>query len=86
MGDPSLIVPKDNFGIKDNLFYEEILVHIFYHQVHKLRTNEVTSVKVLWRNHLVEYTAWESEEDMKNRYSHLFEFGENAYQGTKFSP
>ncbi|WMV10072.1 hypothetical protein MTR67_003457 [Solanum verrucosum] len=50
MGDPLLIIPTKNIGIKDNLSYEEILVQILDRQVRKLRTKEVASVKVLWRN------------------------------------
>ncbi|WMV33544.1 hypothetical protein MTR67_026929 [Solanum verrucosum] len=72
MDDPSLIVPTESIGIKDNLSYEEIPVEILDRQVHKLRTNEVALVKVLWRNQFVEKATWEIEEDMKKRYPHLF--------------
>ncbi|WMV33953.1 hypothetical protein MTR67_027338 [Solanum verrucosum] len=68
MGDTSLIIPTEDIGIKDSLSYEEIPVPILDRQVHKLRTKEVASVKVLWRNHFVEEATWEAEEDMKNRY------------------
>ncbi|WMV07483.1 hypothetical protein MTR67_000868 [Solanum verrucosum] len=54
MGDPSLIIPTENIGIKDSLSYEEIPVQILDRQVRKLRTKEVVSVKVLWRNQFVE--------------------------------
>ncbi|KAH0748577.1 hypothetical protein KY290_027809 [Solanum tuberosum] len=50
MGDPSLIITTEDIGIKDRLSYEEILVQILDRQVRKLRTKEVASVKVLWRN------------------------------------
>ena len=85
LGDPSLIVPTENVGIKDSLSYEEILVHILDCQVHKLRTKKVPSVKVLWRNQFVKETTWEVEEVMKKRYPHLFESEENADQCSKFS-
>ncbi|WMV55021.1 hypothetical protein MTR67_048406 [Solanum verrucosum] len=49
--------------------------------VRKLRTKEVASVKVLWRNKFVEEATWEAEEDMKKRYPHLFEPGEIPDQG-----
>ena len=65
MGDPSLIVPTENFGIKDRLSYEEILVQILGRQVHKLRTKEVVSVKVFWMNQFVEEVTWEAKEHMK---------------------
>ncbi|WMV10056.1 hypothetical protein MTR67_003441 [Solanum verrucosum] len=70
MGDPSLIIPTEDIGIKDRLSYKEIPLQILDRQVRKLRTKEVASVKVLWRNQFV-------EEDMKKRYPHLFESGED---------
>ncbi|WMV55249.1 hypothetical protein MTR67_048634 [Solanum verrucosum] len=80
MGDPSLIIPTENIGIKDSLSYEEIPVQILDRPVCKLRTKEVASVKVLWRNQFVEEAIWEAEEDMKKRYPHLFESRESVDQ------
>ncbi|WMV46408.1 hypothetical protein MTR67_039793 [Solanum verrucosum] len=60
MGDPSLIIPTKDIGIKDSLSYEEILVQILDSQVRNLRTKEVASVKVLWRNQFVEEATWEA--------------------------
>ncbi|WMV44958.1 hypothetical protein MTR67_038343 [Solanum verrucosum] len=54
MRDPSLIIPNEDIGIKDSLSYEEIPVQILDRQVRKLRTKEVASVKVLWRNQFIE--------------------------------
>lgn len=53
--------------------------------VRKLRTKKVASVKVIRRNQFVEEATREAEVDMKKRYPHLIESGENVYQGTKFS-
>ncbi|WMV49475.1 hypothetical protein MTR67_042860 [Solanum verrucosum] len=71
MGDPSLIVQTENVGIKEKIFYEEIPVQILDLQVRKLRTKEVASVKLLWRNQFVEEATWEADEDMKKRYISL---------------
>ncbi|WMV54981.1 hypothetical protein MTR67_048366 [Solanum verrucosum] len=38
MSDPSLIIPTEDIGIKDSLYYEEISVQILDRQVCKLRT------------------------------------------------
>ncbi|XP_069143363.1 uncharacterized protein [Solanum lycopersicum] len=84
-GDPTLIVPIENVGIKDSLSYEEVPVQILDRQVWKLRTKEVDLVKVLWRNQFVEEETWDAQKDMKKRHPHLFESRENANQGTKFS-
>ncbi|WMV37773.1 hypothetical protein MTR67_031158 [Solanum verrucosum] len=65
MGDLSLILLTQDIGIKDTLSYKEISVQILDHKVRKLRTREVASVKVLWRNQFVEEATWEVEEDIK---------------------
>ncbi|KAH0695075.1 hypothetical protein KY285_022172 [Solanum tuberosum] len=80
IGDPSLILPTESVRIKDGLSYEEIPVQILDRQVRRLRTKEVASVKVLWRNQFFEEAPWEAEEDMKKRYPHIFESEGNADQ------
>ncbi|WMV37414.1 hypothetical protein MTR67_030799 [Solanum verrucosum] len=59
MGDPSLIIPTKDIGIKDSLYIEEIPIQILDCQVRKLKTKEVASIKVLWRNQFVEEATWE---------------------------
>ncbi|WMV32564.1 hypothetical protein MTR67_025949 [Solanum verrucosum] len=71
MGDPSLIIPTEDIDNKNTLSYQENLVQILDRQVCKLRTKEVASVKVLWRNQFVEEATWEAEEDMKKRHISL---------------
>ncbi|XP_070034374.1 uncharacterized protein [Nicotiana tomentosiformis] len=73
MGDPSLVGPTKIIGVKDSLTYEEIPVAILDRQIRKLRTKEISSMNVLWRNKKAKKATWEAEEDMKSRYPHLFE-------------
>ncbi|WMV45251.1 hypothetical protein MTR67_038636 [Solanum verrucosum] len=80
IGNPSLIITTENISIKENLSYGEVPVQILERHFCKLRTKEVASVKVLWRNQFVENATWEAEEDMKNIYPHLFESGEVSNQ------
>ena len=54
IGDLMSILPLEGLGMNENLSYEEVPVEILDRQVKKLRNKEVASVKVLWRNHLVE--------------------------------
>ncbi|XP_015168126.1 uncharacterized protein [Solanum tuberosum] len=75
IGDPSLIIPTKDIGIKVIISYEEIPVQILDRQISKFRTKEVALVKVLWRNQFIEEGTWEDEEDMKKRYPQLFESG-----------
>ena len=73
ISDPVSILPIKGLGVKDKLSYEEVPVQILDRQVKKLRNKEVVSVKVLWKNHLVEGATWEAEVDMNSHYPHLFE-------------
>ncbi|WMV50689.1 hypothetical protein MTR67_044074 [Solanum verrucosum] len=60
-----------------NVAYElelpQELAAIFDSQVRKLRTKELASIKVIWRNQFDEKATSEAEEDMKKRYPDLFE-------------
>ncbi|XP_070032347.1 uncharacterized protein [Nicotiana tomentosiformis] len=68
VGDPSLIDPVETIKVNEELTYEEIPVAILDRQVQKLRTKEIASMKVLWRNQQVEEATWEAEEEMKKIY------------------
>ena len=58
--------------MKDNLCYEDVPVQILDIQVKRLRYKEVFSLKLLWKNHLVEGSTGKAEADIKSRYYHLF--------------
>ncbi|XP_059310961.1 uncharacterized protein LOC132062404 [Lycium ferocissimum] len=70
--DPSHVLNPKDIEINEGLTYEEKPVQILDRQVRRLRTKDVASVNVLWRNHNTEEATWEAEEDMKKRYLHLF--------------
>ena len=73
LGDPSSIVPLEVVNAEENLSYEEVPVAILDRQIKRLRNKEIASVKVLWRNQLVESATWEAEADMMKRYPYLFQ-------------
>ena len=72
LGDPASILPVECLGVDEDLSYEEVQVEILDKQVKWLRNKEIATVKVLWRNHLVESAMWDAEADMRSRYPHLF--------------
>ncbi|KAK4731584.1 hypothetical protein R3W88_024572 [Solanum pinnatisectum] len=72
VGDPSRVVPIENVHITKDLSYDKTLIAILDRQVHKLRTKEVASVKVLWRNKNREEVTWEAEDGIRSKYPHLF--------------
>ena len=73
IGDPESIIPIQGLGVKDNLSYEKVSIHIIDRQVKKLRNKEVVSVKVIWTNCLVEGASSEAKAYMKSRYPYLFD-------------
>ncbi|EOX99963.1 Uncharacterized protein TCM_009073 [Theobroma cacao] len=52
--DPSHVIRYETIQLQDDLTYEEQPVAILDRQVKKLRSKDVASVKVLWRNHTSE--------------------------------
>ncbi|WMV33044.1 hypothetical protein MTR67_026429 [Solanum verrucosum] len=72
IGDLVRIIPLEGLGVDESLSYKEIPVEILDRQFKRLRNKELVSVKVLWRNHLVEGATWEAEADMKSHYPHIF--------------
>ena len=69
---PSHVLSFEELTLEKNLTYEEIPMQILDRQEKVLRNKRINLVKVLWRNHSMEEATWESEEDMKQQYPHLF--------------
>ncbi|XP_075098943.1 uncharacterized protein LOC142175842 [Nicotiana tabacum] len=72
--DPSHVLDRQEIEIDDTLTYEEVPVAIIDRQVRRLRTKDVASVKVIWRNHSAEEATWEPEEAMKKKYPYLMTY------------
>ena len=71
-GDGNYIIRWDSVLLDENLSYEEEPVAILDREVRKLRSKEIASIKVQWKDRPVEEYTWESEVDMKERYPHIF--------------
>ncbi|XP_074298344.1 uncharacterized protein LOC141629203 [Silene latifolia] len=70
---PSHVLEAEMIELDDALEYVETPKEILDRKVRKTRHGETTLVNILWSNHLVEEATWEAEENMKERYPHLFE-------------
>ena len=55
--------------------YVEEPIAILDRQVQKLRSKEISSIKVLWSHHREEESTWELEDDMRRLYPQLFQKG-----------
>ncbi|XP_059288902.1 uncharacterized protein LOC132042359 [Lycium ferocissimum] len=53
-GDGSFIICWDSVLLDENLYYEEEPITILDREVRKLRSMEIASVKVQWKNHPIE--------------------------------
>ena len=80
-GDGNYIIRWDSVLLDENLSYEEEPVAILDREVRKLRSREIASIKVQWKNRLGEESNWEKEADMQERSPHLF-----TDSGTPFRP
>ena len=56
-------------------------VAILNREVRKLRSREIASIKVQWKNRPVEEATWEKEADLREKYPHLY-----TDSGTPFLP
>ena len=52
--------------------YEDVPIEILDRQVKRLKDKEVPTVKMLWRNDLVEGLRWEVQVNMRFHFPHLF--------------
>ncbi|XP_070046320.1 uncharacterized protein [Nicotiana tomentosiformis] len=75
------VVPIKDVQVTEDLSYKEVPVAILDRPVRKLRTKDVPSIKVLWRNKNTEEMTWEAEEEMKSKYPYLFQIEDNEDAG-----
>ena len=54
LSDTTSILLVEGLGFDEDLSYEEVPIQILDRQVKRLRNKEIVTLKVLWRNHLVE--------------------------------
>ena len=73
-GDGNYIIRWDSVLLDENLSYEEDPVAILDREVRKLRSREIASIKVEWKNRPIEESTWEKEADMQEKYPHLYRF------------
>ncbi|XP_068315025.1 uncharacterized protein [Pyrus communis] len=72
VSDPLHVIPPQPLEINPYLTYDEEPVTILDWKDKVLRNKTVRLVKVLWRNHSVEETPWETKDQMKEMYPCLF--------------
>ena len=66
-GDGNSIIRWDSVLLDEILSYEEEPVAILDREIRNLRSREIASIKVQWKNRPVEEATWEKEADMRER-------------------
>ena len=64
-GDGNYIIRWDSVLLDGDLSYEKESVAILDREIRKLRSREIASIKVQWKNRPVEESTWENEADMQ---------------------
>ncbi|WMV29097.1 hypothetical protein MTR67_022482 [Solanum verrucosum] len=67
-GNGEYIIKWDSVLLDKDLQYVKEPIAIVDHDVQKLRTKEIKSVKVHWKHHSMEEATWETEKDMRDKY------------------
>ena len=81
LADAAMAIPLENLKVDDKLTYVEEPVAIVDRKVRKLRTKEISLVKVQWRYYRGQEVTWEVKADMKSKFPNLFD---NRIPGTEF--
>ncbi|XP_015577108.1 uncharacterized protein LOC107261544 [Ricinus communis] len=73
ISDSSHVLQPQYVEVSEDLTYEEQPVMIMHIQVRQLHSKIILMVKVLWQNHSTEERTWETKQEMRDSYSHLFQ-------------
>ncbi|XP_028095884.1 uncharacterized protein LOC114295785 [Camellia sinensis] len=66
------VIDYHRIALDEDMMYEKWPVQIIDRQVKQLRNKTIPMVKVEWREHYGKEATWEKEEEMRQRYLHLF--------------
>ncbi|GKD96909.1 putative reverse transcriptase domain-containing protein [Tanacetum coccineum] len=78
LADENLIIPLDEIQLDDKLHFIEKLVEIVNREVKRLKQSRIPIVKVRWNSQRGPKFTWEHEDQIKNKYPHLFTSNDEA--------
>ena len=70
---PEESIPAEAVDFQDTLEYVEYPEKILDRAIKEMRRITIPYCKVLWSNHTEREAIWEKEDDLKEKYPHLFE-------------
>ncbi|GKB58142.1 putative reverse transcriptase domain-containing protein [Tanacetum coccineum] len=83
LSDESLVIPLDEIHIDDKLYFVKEPVEIMDREVKRLKRSRIPIIKVQWNSIRGPEFTWESEDQFKKKYMHLFT--NRAYSSTTTS-
>jgi len=73
LSDETLIIPLEELRMDDKLHFVEEPVEIMDRDAKQLKQSRIPIVKVRWNSKRGPEFTWEREDQMKQKYPHLFE-------------
>ncbi|KAI3747350.1 hypothetical protein L6452_09804 [Arctium lappa] len=75
LAESDVVIPLEDIQIDERISFVEEPVVILDRKVKKLRSKEISLVKVQWQFHKGQEATWEPESVMRNQYPGLFDEG-----------
>ncbi|GJX65261.1 hypothetical protein Tco_0299604 [Tanacetum coccineum] len=72
LSDETLAIPLDEIQINDKLHFVEELVKIMDRKVKRLKQIRIPIMKVRWNSRIGPEFTWEHEDQIRQKYPHLF--------------
>ncbi|KAD6454044.1 hypothetical protein E3N88_08750 [Mikania micrantha] len=72
LADETLIIPLEEIQIDEHLNFVEEPVEIMDREIKKLKLSKIPIVKMRWNSRRGPEFTWEREDQMKQKYPHLF--------------
>ena len=72
LSDETLVIPLDEIEINENLLFVEEPIEIMDREVKRTKQSRIPIVKVRWNAKRGPEFTWEREDQMKQKYPHLF--------------
>jgi hypothetical protein len=72
LSDESLVIPLDEIEIDEKLHFIEEPVEVMDKEIKRTKQSRIPIVKVRWNSKRGPEFTWEREDQMKQKYPHLF--------------
>lgn len=68
---PSHVIEPESVELRDNLEYEALPIKILDDRIKELRGKQIALVRLVWDD-VTDDSTWEREEDIRQKYPHMF--------------